>query len=479
MKYYYFFYLFFLLFMVTSFKTFAQKGLMAGAAQVDITPRLGSVINGGFLPFYAKRIHDPLYSKAVAFKSKSKLFVLVEVDVTAIHEDLMLTIKNLIEEETQIAPSQLMISATHSHSTGAALNDLFTQADVAYREILPGKILLSVQQAVKNLRPAQVAWGKVDIPKHVSNRRWFMKEGFKMPNPSGGEDKVRMNPDLGDPSILRPAGPTDPGVGYIAIKGLDEKWISVITNYSLHYVGDFADNTISADYFGEIGLQLKEKLHAGEDFVGIMTNGTSGDINSMDFLKEKNYPTEEFAKTKLIAGDITDAVVSSINNAVWDKKAILNYAYQKVALAVRKPTARELDTAKKRFVLSDYSNLSNVAWASKEMFDIYAYEQVMLSYFPDTFYLPVQALQVGDGIIGSLPGEIFAETGLYLKKQVPCKNYFTVCLSNGFNGYIPPPNQFPLGGYETWRARSSCLEEGAIPKLASALLALVNILLIR
>ena len=46
-------------------------------------------------------------------------------------------------------------------------------------------------------------------------------------------------------------------------------------------------------------------------------------------------------------------------------------------------------------------------------------------------------------------------------------------LANGGEGYIPPPDQFPLGGYTTWRARSSCLEVEAEPKITAALLELL------
>jgi hypothetical protein len=47
-------------------------------------------------------------------------------------------------------------------------------------------------------------------------------------------------------------------------------------------------------------------------------------------------------------------------------------------------------------------------------------------------------------------------------------------VANGYAGYLPPPDQHKLGGYTTWRARSSCLEEGAEPKIVARLLELLN-----
>ena len=36
-----------------------------------------------------------------------------------------------------------------------------------------------------------------------------------------------------------------------------------------------------------------------------------------------------------------------------------------------------------------------------------------------------------------------------------------VSLANAYHGYLPTPEQHALGGYETWRARSSYLEVDA------------------
>ncbi len=446
----------------------------AGAARVNITPKLGTVINGNFLPTYAKSIHDSLYVKALAFSNGKEKFVFVVVDCTGMGQDFIDEAKEQIKVKTGLETSQVMISSTHAHSCGSLVSILLCPADVGYLKLVSQKILLSVQLSLKNLQPAQVAWGSVNIPKHVSNRRWFMKEGYKLPNPFGGTDKVRMNPEVGSPYILKPAGPTDPEVGYIAVKSLKGKWISILANYSLHYVGDFAGGIISADYFGEVGKQLKEKLNASEDFVGIMSNGTSGDINSMDFLNNKNYPTEPFAKTKLIASDITNGIMSQMDSIAWDKNPAFTSAFEKIPIHVRKLTEEQSKEAMKTFLEADYLAINEINWITKGMFQIYAYEQVMMNDFADNVSMPIAAIRIGDGIIGTLPAEIFAETGLKLKQMSPRKHYFTIGLANGPDTYVPPPAHFALGGYETWRCRGSYMEEQAEPKFVQSLYGLIQ-----
>jgi hypothetical protein len=92
---------------------------------------------------------------------------------------------------------------------------------------------------------------------------------------------------------------------------------------------------------------------------------------------------------------------------------------------------------------------------------LYAREQIMLNEYPDTLDFPVQAIKIGEGVIGALGGEFFSETGLTLKKNAGFPHYFTITMANGYVGYVPPAHELEKGGYETWRCRTSCLEEKA------------------
>ena len=93
---------------------------------------------------------------------------------------------------------------------------------------------------------------------------------------------------------------------------------------------------------------------------------------------------------------------------------------------------------------------------------------------PPTRELKLQAIRIGDFGITGIPNEVFAISGITIKKRSPLKSTFTIELANGCEGYIPPPDQHALGGYETWRARTSCLEETAEVKIVSTVLDLLN-----
>ncbi|HUG71724.1 MAG TPA: hypothetical protein VMM76_28530, partial [Pirellulaceae bacterium] len=103
----------------------------------------------------------------------------------------------------------------------------------------------------------------------------------------------------------------------------------------------------------------------------------------------------------------------------------------------------------------------------------YAQEALHLSKYLPTERIKLQAIRLGDIGIAAAPCEVFAETGLAVKKQSPLARTFTIELANGYGGYLPPAEQHELGGYETWPARSSFLEVEAEAKIRTELLSLL------
>jgi hypothetical protein len=105
--------------------------------------------------------------------------------------------------------------------------------------------------------------------------------------------------------------------------------------------------------------------------------------------------------------------------------------------------------------------------------DVYARETVQLADWPDDFKTPVQAFRIGDLGLCALPGEPFCQTGLDVKAQSPFRPTLMVGMANDYAGYLPTEEQHALGGYETWRAKSSFLEVKAATKIQQAALELL------
>lgn len=446
--------------------------MLAGAAKTDITPPLGTFINGDFLTHYARYVHDSLFAKALVLQHGSTTIAIIVVDICLMQKDFTDGVRWEITNQAGIPFQHILISSTHTHAAGSVAPAYLAPADLAYTKKLPGLILQAVHQAMQNLRPAKTAFGNVDVPEHVRCRRYIMQEGFRAINPVTGKvDRVKTNPFENGHLVKEGAAPTDPQVSYLAVKGLDDKWICVLGNYSLHYVGDWDNGTISADYFGDFSRLIQRKLNAGEDFVGVMSNGTSGDINIWEFDNAGNYPAQKFKKSELIGNDIAEKISRSVDDIKWDNTPVLKVRYDELTIALRKPSFEELENAKA--VVSE-SNYENLQVDQEGLRRIYAREQILLNEFPDEILFPLQAIMIGTGVIAGLGGEIFAETGLWLKENCPVEKYFTIGLANGYWGYLPPAHELERGGYETWRSRISNLESNAEEMIRNKLLQLVR-----
>jgi len=434
----------------------ADLSLMAGAAKVDTTPPLGTIINGDFVTHYAQTIHDPLFAKALWLENGSGTLVFVVVDICVMGLELIDEAKTLIREQQGLEPGRILVSSTHTHAAGAVEEVHLVQADLAYRKRLPERIARAVSLARERKRPARLAFGSAQAPEHAVCRRFWMQEDYTPVNPvSGKRDAIKTNPFGVEKQIISPVSSPDPELGFLAVQDLKGEWISILANYSMHYVGDWENGTITADYFGTFSKALKKQLGAKEDFIGILSNGTSGDINIWDFLKEKNYPEAHFAKSQLIGEDLAAKLIEQIAELNWETQPKLAFRYEVVEVKRRLPNEKELAEAKEKVGRGDYENLlpNQEGWAY-----LYAREQVLLTEFPAIAQCPVQVFRIGAGRIGALPGEIFAETGMKIKAEMKGKPYFTVCLANGNLGYVPPLHELERGGYETWRCRISNLD---------------------
>lgn len=451
----------------------------AGTAQVDITPPLGTLINGDFITHYAREVHDPLFAKAIVLQNKGNILVFVVVDVCAMRKDFIDGVKASIYQESGILPENIMISATHTHAGASVESLLLGHADLSYRQKLKELILEVVLQARQNLRPAKIAFGAVKVPEHVVCRRYFMQEGYEARNPvTGSLDKVKTNPMGDENAIVKRKGIEDAEVSYMAIKGTDEKWIGMLANYSLHYVGDWENGMITADYFGVFARQIRVMLEASENFVAIMSNGTSGDINIVDFLQPDRYPKKPFEKSRLIGKDIAEKVVRSMSSLIWEEDPVLKVRYKELMIHTRKPSTEDVKAAARSISEFHFENLSmkeSSHTGNDEIFRmIYSREQVLLNEYPESIPFPIQIFKVGSYLIGGLGGEFFAETGLWLKEHINKGQYFTVGMANDYVGYVPPEHEFIAGGYETWRCRSSFLCENAEEDIRMKMLEMSN-----
>jgi len=409
------------------FPSFAQQVFRAGASTANISPSLGEGIAGGWMPLpLATHIHDELHARSLVLDDGKVRLVIMVVDNVELPREVFDAAKRLITEETSIPKERIMISSTHTHSStwaGHEINppepSLSIRANSGveypkplddYQRFVVRRMADGVRVALNNLEPARIGWGSGTVAQHVFNRRWKLKTPVN--NPFGVGEKVQMNPGIANPNLLEPDGHTDPQVSFLSVQSLKGKPIAILANYSLHYVGGVPKGHISADYFAVFADRLQELLKADRQeipFVGIMSNGTEGDTNNIDFRGPvAQYPP--YAKMQIVANDVAKEVIRFYQNIHYKEWVRLSADTMELTLELRRPDAQALGWAEKAMQKAkpDYS-----------MERVFAERTIQMKEWPEKIDVILQTFRVGDLGIAGIPFEVVAETGLEIKARRP------------------------------------------------------------
>ena len=449
------------------------KVFRAGAYAMDITPETFPIsVNGGMRDRQAKQAHDRLHARCLVLDDGRTRIAFAICDSCMIPREVFDAAKKMASAKTGIPTDHMLMSATHTHTAPTSAGVFQSDPDMRYRKFLARKIAAGIERAAAQLQPARIGWGVGKNPRQVHVRRWFMKPGTVLTDPFGRKtDKVKMNPPRGHATLDRPAGPIDPDVSLLAVETKDGRPLALLANYSLHYVGSVPGYSLSADYYGEFARQISKRLGVADsktpEFVGIMSNGTSGNINNINFRLAHTPRRKPFEQIRIVAADVAGTAFAAYRKITFHDWVPIAMRETQIDLGVRRPSPADVAAAKVTLAKAGKPPYRTMA-------GVYARETLLMARYPRTVRVKLQAIRLGDLGIVSSPCETFTETGLAIKKQSPFKQTFTIELANGYNGYLPTPEQHGFGGYETWRARSSYLAVDAEPKIRRTLLRLLR-----
>jgi neutral ceramidase len=449
----------------------ATRVFKAGAATSNITPPLGGRIvgNGSNQPT-SKHIYDELHVRCLALDDGTTRLAFAVVDSLAVAREVFDEAKRLVQEETGVPVANLMMSATHTHSSVSARGVESMVMGVPlddYQKFLIRRIADGVRRAFNNLEPARIGWASGQVPQHVFNRRSLLKEGKTEGNPFGGRDRVVTNRAT-HPERLKPAGPTNPEVYFISVQSTSGRPIGLLANYWLHYVGGAPAAHISADYFGMFCERIQQLLGATLDrppFVGILANGPCGDVNNSGMLIPKGIKYGPGDRMRLVADDLAQEVARVHRTLQFHDWVELKAAKAELELQMRHPTPEMVAKAKQ--ILARPATTSPIHSGEA----LYAKRTLFAEKWPESTNVVMQVFRIGGLGVAAIPFETFTETGLEIKAKSPFKDTFTIELANGGLGYLPTPEQHELGGYETWLGTSR-VEKEATSKIVAKLLEL-------
>jgi len=371
------------------------KVFRAGAFSIEITPQeLPVIVNGGVREQLADKVHDQLHARCLVLDDGIKQIAIAVVDSCIIPRSLADEAKALAAKDTEIPSERILISATHTHSAPSVHACLGSDCDEKYAKWLPAKIAEGICKARQNLQPARVGWAVGRDETNVYCRRFLMKPGTALTNSFSDKrnDRAQMNPGYSNPNKIRPTGPVDPAVTILSVQTRDGRPLALLGNYSTHYAGASA---LSADYFAVFASEIGRLIGAKGDnpqFVGLMSNGTSGDTNCNDYMCSERRKYDYIS----VGRDVARAAFEAYKTIEYYNWVPLEMREQLLTLDLRMPNEQEVARASE--FVKTFAGRKPQNWE-----EVYARETIILSKMPATRELKLQAIRIGDLGIAAIP----------------------------------------------------------------------------
>jgi len=434
-----------------------ETQFQVGLAEIDITPPVGYRMDGYFYERLNTGQRDPLKAKAVVFQQGATRAALVVSDLLGMPQPMSSEVRALAAKRTGIPAANIAITATHTHTgplfagerarvfseQAAAKFGTDPLAAVKYPEALRDKLVEVIAAASERISPAVMEFAIVREDRLSFNRRFHLKDG-----------SVRFNPGVLNPEIVRAAGPIDPDVPFLLFTK-DKKPVGSLSVFAMH-LDTVGGTEYSADYPGHLAAELRREF--GDEFISVFGTGTCGDINHIDVSGERRYTA------RLIGQQLAIDILSARSRVALDRPA-LSVTSARLSLPLRSVSAEQAASAQANMPKVGTNDLPFLA-------QVEAVTTLDLVRRGATLDTEVQVLRLNpDVAIVLLPGEVFADLGLAIKRRSPFKNTLVIELSNDNPAYIPTEQAFKEGSYETVNSR---IAPGGGERLVETAIQLLN-----
>jgi hypothetical protein len=377
-----------------------ENVLRAGTAKIDITPTKPVKMAG-----YASRtelsdgVHDPLSARVVAFENDDKRLVLVSTDLIGFYGGTAEPLREAILNEFQLEPSELFLSAIHTHSgPSLTINKEKGHANnLEYTANLKTRLVEVIRKALNNLGPVRTGIGVGYCPVGANRRELKID--------TSGESSIILG--------RNPYGPTDKEVLVMKVARPDGTIIAAAFDYATHATCLGGKNyTISGDVLG-LAEQFVEKI-LGEEVIVPAFAGASGNIDPW-FRVLPAFNTEPgWIPEPVLLGTILGEEVVHVFRGIENLRSggEINSAFTVLEL----PGKPKGETAAKK----------------------------------DTPATPlaITAARIGDIAFVGIGCEVLTEIGMAIKDASPYKHTFVITHCNGAAGYLAPQQLYIEQGYE-------------------------------
>jgi len=400
----------------------ADTGWKVGLARVKITPTQPVVLLG-----YTNRsgpfesVAHEIWAKAIALEDDAgNRGVIVTMDLVGIQAVIGDPICERIQKKTGLARSQILLNASHSHTSPLVsldprresnaghppLSPSDRESTIAYTRQLQDKLVDVVLRAVSNLEPARLAWGHGEV-------------GFPMSRRTILDDRVVMRPN--------PEGTVDRTVPVLRVESPNGKVRAVLFGCACHNTTlTDAHNVIAGDFAGFAQSYIEQQHPSAQ---AMFISGCGADANP--------HPrgTMELAK---IHGRVLGAEVCQVMERPLDAvDSLLAIEYAKVELPLKELSRGEIErcTTLRSAEASMARQMLNVLERGGEL--------------PTSYSAPLAVWQFGgDLTLVALPAEPVADYVALLREALGPHKLWIAGYNNDCFGYLPSTRIVNEGGHE-------------------------------
>jgi len=424
--------------------------LLAGSAGIDITPPL-TIPYLGWVPRHAffEGVHDPLYAKALALDAGQCRVAIVSADsigfsknVAGDDRDFVAEVRLAIERECGIPAGNVMLCASHAHSTPETIgirNLMEHPGTLEWLHTLKQQLVDVVAAAVRNLSPARLKSGSLKVEGIARSRRILGKDG-----------KLYQFRNLPSEEIVADWGLCDSELTVLCFESLGGPR-TVLAFFSCHPTTVQVQPLVSADFPGVAMSRVEQALPECEN--SIFIQGAAGDINPVG-------GNTNFCDVERYAQILADGIIQQVMTLSESDDSIspceLRVASEVVALPSRElPELGPLEE-ERRHAEEEVRKTSDLEERKQKERQLHRVtekvERVLRGNAPRL--AEVQVIRIGDCALVGVPGEPFAEMGLAMKELSGPARTLCAGYANDWLGYLAPPSAWELGGYEvslgTW-----------------------------
>lgn len=400
----------------------------AGAAKQSIIPPFPTLMGGYFdRTDTFKGVSTPVNARAVVCDNGTTQVAVVGTDLVAVSKPMVDAARKRIQAETGIPAENVLICAAHDHSapSGFVGSAAFGQPEnPKLTTFLEDQFVEVVKEAYQKMRPAKVGFAYGTLDSITSNRQ------------QGNDISI------------------DPQVGVLKIQAADSRdMIATLFNFTGHPVILGGDNLLLSGEYPGVAASTIEQTIGG---IAVFTQGAAGDVT----MKRSGPPFKEVERLGHILGakviETAEQIVPDGNTTLVSVSRDVQVKPRKVpSPADAKANLDKLNDELKEATMSGEKRaekrLQRAVDSAETTNDVAQFVHAHPGVLDSATHASVQVMEIGPLVLTAIPGELFVEYGLEMKRRVKQHTGHPMILvgyANNYIGYLISPRAVYTGGYE-------------------------------